>query len=548
LTTSQCVVTSTADQSVAACKASQDADTLTGGTGNDTFVFAANSATSGVAQVSGANLTDTITDFVSGTDKLSLAQATSFLGNYANLTSGLAATAGSGVGTNQAFYSLADNIVYVIASATGVLASTDTMVKLSNAPATISSADLNFGAVGGASIVLTAVSQSVTATSTTPAASTTFNDTITGTIANVQGATTLVGGTGTDSVILSDAGTFASPVVFNSIETLVLAAGTNTVTLQAGTTNSALKNITGGSGNDAITVTNIVAGGAISLGDGADSLAAMTTVIGQTAGATFDGGANGTGTVDTVTFAASTMIATSLDQFSNFESVDFGPLANSTAHVVTLPTTNALTTIAATFGTAANVLNITGTSAQIDALTSVTQAGAFAGGIILNVSNAASITFASTDTTASTATADGGINIVLGNFTNTLTVDSAKMTGVNTGTVTLDTITGGTGTDTINITGTNSTVATQVNFTTGFENYNFTGTGATTVTPVVGAMVTGTTNFNASTVIGTTTFTFDGSAGTAAKKIECYRWCFVYLFQRHNWWCWRRYIDRRIGI
>jgi Ca2+-binding RTX toxin-like protein len=224
----------------------QGADTLTGGTGNDTFTIALNSATVGVAQQSGATLMDTITDFTSGADKLNLTQATSFLGNYANLTSGLAATAGSGVGANQAFYSLADNIVYVIATA-GTLAATDTMVKLSNAPATLAAGDLNFGS-GGNTITLAAPASTVAAGTLTTNTST-YNDIINTTAANMVGSS-IDGGVGSgDTLNITDA---APALIFvlngagnsiNNIEVINLNLGsTGSVAIPTLTTQSLVVN------------------------------------------------------------------------------------------------------------------------------------------------------------------------------------------------------------------------------------------------------------------------------------------------------------------
>jgi Ca2+-binding RTX toxin-like protein len=229
----------------------QGADTLTGGAGNDTFTIGANSAVVGAAQTSGATLTDTITDFTSGTDKLNLAQAGSFLGNFANYTAGAAATSGSGVGANQAFYSVADSTVYVLATA-GTLAATDTMVKLSNAPATLAAGDLNFG-TGGNTIALTAAGSTVsvgTATTNT----TTYNDIITTTAAFLS-TSTIDGGVGsgdtltiTDAVaaptfVLSGTAATAPGAQINNIEIINLNLGsTGTVTIPTLTTGSLVVN------------------------------------------------------------------------------------------------------------------------------------------------------------------------------------------------------------------------------------------------------------------------------------------------------------------
>jgi len=482
----------------------QGADILTGGAGADTFVFGLNSATAGAAQVSGAVLTDIITDFVSGTDKLSLAQATSFNGVYSNLTSGLAAVvpAGSGGVAGQAFFSVADNSVYVVNATTGVLSQTDTVVKLDKVT-TITPADVSLGSVGGSVLALSALAQSITATSTTPGASTTFNDSISGTIANVAGATTLVGGLGTDSVTLTDGGTFAAPALFNSIETLVLSsAAANSITIVTGAANHALRNITGGTLNDTVDVTNLVAGGAVALGDGADSLTAMTVAIASAVGSTYNGGANGVGTVDTVTFAAAqTIAATTLDQFTAFEAVNFGQIGAASA--VTLPTTNSLTSIAV--DTTNFALTVTGTAAQLSALTSIT-----------NTNGTNTLNFTVSDTTAInlniTGWVVGGANdidvITLAGGADTLTTTAANLVAI-TGVVAA----AGAG-DTLVITTSNTTGTVLAKFA-QFENITAGGTAAQNLYDIgdVARLITGNAAAN---VIQPSA---DGVAISAAKTV-----------------------------
>ncbi len=348
-------------------------DTLSGGTGNDRFVFAAN-ATGAI--VSDGSATDVITDFESGRDVLAITnvttgQPTKFLGNFTNYA--LANTAAAADGTaGLAFFVTSENTLYVraVANTQGAL---DTVIRLDGVTS-LQDSDFLLGSAGGSSITLTATAQSVTATSTTPGATTTFNDTITGTIANVAGATTLVGGLGTDSVVLSDAGTFTAPAVFNSIETLVLANGVNTVAITAGTNNHSLRNITGGTATDTVTVTNLVAGGTVNLGDGSDELTAMTVAIATGTDSTFVGGGQPVGGGDTITFAAAqTITATTLDRFSGFEIVNFGAIGAASA--ITLPTTNGVSNNAINridVDTTAAALTVTGTAAQLSALRTIT--------------------------------------------------------------------------------------------------------------------------------------------------------------------------------
>jgi len=318
-----------------------------------------------------------VKDFTSGSDRLAITNVTSgqptkFLGNFSNYTVANAAATADGT-AGLAFFVTSENTLYVQATA-GTQGTLDTIIKLEGVT-TLAEADLLLGATGGASITLTATGQSVTATSTTPGATTTFNDSITGTIAFVAGVTTLVGGLGTDSVTLSDAGSFTAPAAFNSIETLVLANGVNTVGITAGTNNHSLKNITGGTAADTITVTNLVAGGTVNLGDGSDSLLAMTVAIATATGSTFVGGGQPVGGADTVTFAnGATIAATNLDKFSGFEAVNFGAIGAASA--ITLPTTasgasaNDINSITADTTNAA--ITVTGTAAQLSAVTSIT--------------------------------------------------------------------------------------------------------------------------------------------------------------------------------
>jgi len=186
----------------------QGADNLTGGAGVDTFSFALNSAVTGTAQISGAVLTDTITDFVTGTDKLNIAQVTSFLGNYSNLTTGLAGVAtaaAGGVAAGQAFFSIADNTLYVNSTNTAALAGTDTIIKFGTSVTGLTGTDFTtFGTQGaGVTIALTGTSQTVSNTAAVALQSTTGNDLINSTAAFLA-SSAIDGGLGVDTLTLSD--------------------------------------------------------------------------------------------------------------------------------------------------------------------------------------------------------------------------------------------------------------------------------------------------------------------------------------------------------
>jgi hypothetical protein len=130
-------------------------DTLTGGAGADTFVYAAN-ATGAV--VSSLAAPDVITDFVSGTDKLQIAQTNvAFLGNYKTVATAQAAALADGR-QNTSYFVTDDNQLYVVAGAgtVGVAVNTDTVVTLTGVTS-LAASDLQIGAQGtGNAITITA--------------------------------------------------------------------------------------------------------------------------------------------------------------------------------------------------------------------------------------------------------------------------------------------------------------------------------------------------------------------------------------------------------
>ena len=413
-------------------------DSLTGGAGVDTFVFTAPTA---LLVTSSTAAPDVITDFTSGTDKLST-PAVSFNGTFANYATGMASTVASGL-ANQAFFVSSENNLYVITTANTTTAATDLVVNLAGVTS-VAAADLNLGSVGGLTATLTVASSNITtavvspATAVSPGSTTGFSDSITSSIANLVG-TTLTGGSGTDTLTISDSGTITIPATVTQFETLVLpnsASITNTVALNAA---GAFTAITGGTGVDSIAVTNLVAGGAVSLGAGNDALTAMTAALAILTGTTYVGGSD----TDSVTFAATqTLVAGSLTNFSTFESVDFGAIGATS--VVTLPSTNSLTTLAVS--TAAAALTVTATAAQLSALTS-----------LVHTDGTQALNFTVSDTTAGSVNISSLVISGTGNNfdvltfagnNNTLTTTAANMAKI-AGTV----VAGGTG-DTLTFTDT----------------------------------------------------------------------------------------------
>lgn len=199
------------------------ADTLTGGAGNDTFVIGANGGTADTT-FSSSTVTDVITDFESGKDRLQLSQAVNaFVGNVANIQLGLAAMTGA----NQAFFVTSENTLYVVsgfANNAGVLANTDTIVKLTGVTS-LTAADLSVGSsTGGADLTLTAAGATATLTVTDKVRVTTdytanatlnttgVSDTVRATGTQLANATasTLSGGNGTDTLVITGGGTLTT--------------------------------------------------------------------------------------------------------------------------------------------------------------------------------------------------------------------------------------------------------------------------------------------------------------------------------------------------
>jgi S-layer protein len=254
-------------------------DSMTGGAGADTFVIGQNT---GTTSFSTSAASDTITDFVAGTDKLSMAQTpSSFLGNYANITTALAAQKANGV-ANAAVFVTGENNVYVLTNVDGTLNVLDTVVKLPGVTA-LTATDLNLGAqgtTGAATITLAAATVPVVNTTASNATGSTFttafDDTITSaaSTALVGAAAAINGGLGSDTLnatlatpgLLTDltAGG-AAGVALTSIENVTLTV----------TTSAAVVNLGANLPTDLKTLT-------LNGTDGKVGLTATTTAIGQT--------------------------------------------------------------------------------------------------------------------------------------------------------------------------------------------------------------------------------------------------------------------------
>lgn len=529
-------------------------DTITLGAGADTVIYTT------LAQSTDKS-TDTITDFVSGTDKLDLiglglTSGVQFVGVRSSfaLAQGALTTAIDGV---QAVFQADTNTLWLDLNSDGQLDQSDFRVILTG-NSTITAGDLSLGLTGN-SITLNALAANVGLASQVGATGVTTNDndTVTTTIANLNGAVALNAAAGTtDNLVLTDAGTVAIAATVTNFETLTLANGTNTVSTAAAST---IKNITGGTGADTVTATNFATGGAIALGTGADTLTAVTKAIVEATGASFDGGGTGIGTVaadiDTLTFANGIAAGTlDLTKASNFEVVNLGTVAGAvTVQGGATANTDGLGSGIATLNVdttnAAVVVNTT--AAKADAMTTIARTG---GGntFTINLTSAGTVNLVDTTVTnalfttlaANNTTFQVDTNAKAGAITANGAADVLNLTADLTagGNVTL----GGAGLETVNVsvaqtvntltfaatTGAVHNVSVAGAYTLGAAGtFNGTGTGNQTVTASNNATTatlaaTGTNTYNGGsaadtvTVSGTATATVNGNAGADALTVS----------------------------
>ena len=228
-------------------------DSLTGGAGVDTFVFGG-SITGAVVSTLAA--LDTITDFLAGTDKLSLSVTngvatantaiSAFLGNYATLTSANAAAVADGR-TGLAFFVTGDNTVYA-QSAAGTQGAMDTAIYLPGVTA-LTAADFGFGTQGtGNTLTLTAANANVSTTLNTNATlvTTQLDDAISTTAAFLVGST-IDGAGGNDTLTISTDPTSGGPAIdisarVSNVERISLTAGNTAATFTVPATSGLVVN------------------------------------------------------------------------------------------------------------------------------------------------------------------------------------------------------------------------------------------------------------------------------------------------------------------
>jgi len=229
------------------------ADTMTGGTGVDTYVFASNATTAATPVLtSTASAPDTITNFTTGTDKISITGTlapTKYVGTFNTLQAALAAQASSAQAGGASFIT-GESTLYVFQNTDGTLNVNDMVIKLPSVTV-FGEGDLFLGSNAGGSAI-TSASTSTTVlnvtltnapvgTSNSPVLNTTdLNDTVGANTTNIASAT-LTGGLGSDSITLVNSSTTAAAYTvslgslvtgFESI-TLPNAVGASTLTLAA---------------------------------------------------------------------------------------------------------------------------------------------------------------------------------------------------------------------------------------------------------------------------------------------------------------------------
>ena len=487
----------------------EGADTMTGGADADTFIVGGKNTS--LVSYSTALAPDVIKDFVSGTDKLTIAQTNAgFLGNYANLTLALADMTAN----DQSFYVTSENNLYVIATK-ATYAATDTVVKLEGL-ATLAENDLGFGSQGsGSKIAITegAASLSTTAKVNASAVTTGKDDTISITVAdatgNISGKSAITAGAGTDTlnitttaagltvlngvanndeinvsgvevinIAVSDAGAGAISIT-NTIPTDVTtltASGVNvglTATLTAAKQSVTVTNgllggqgsaitmgdfagtVTTGSADDTVTTVNAL--NVVSTGAGNDTIKIVAASDGAS-GAIINAGA---GTLDVIeiseNIAANTTYALSSDRITGVEKLTILEDAHGT---ITVNLLTGMTTLVTTDDGAAGTkaIIVTGTAAQLNGLTSTTFANTGAAQT-LTLSAAGAVDL--TDITFANAAG----------FAGSTGDDTLTITDANADSRILD---GGTGTDILNIS-TALTGTDHLDVVVNFETINLAG-------------------------------------------------------------------------
>ena len=457
-------------------------DSLTGGAGADTFVFAAPTA---LLVTSNQAAPDTITDFVTGTDKLQLAQSVSaFLNNFTTLSSAQAAVVADGR-ANLAFFVTGENTLYVTAATTGIPVATDTVIYMPTVTS-LASTDFGLGAQGtGNTISLSAASANVSTTvnvgSLATGLTTALDDGISTTAAFLIGSS-VDGGAGNDTLTVSTDPAAAVDLTtrIQNIERISLTAGNtaNTLTVPAtvgltvtNASTTAVSSIVLAANSQ--TVTSASAGlTTVAMGGGIGNTVTVTgaggvtaTAVGGAAGQVITNSGSGASTI-TPTGTAFTFTGGSGIDTLNLPNATYTATANGGAGTADVFAATGTAVLASgmtisnfevlALATAVTVTNVTLTPTQASAFTSVTQAD---GNDVITLSTAGTIT--------GLATAAGGVALayVFAPGVNTFTASTTAMNYLITGSTGIDTfnmgalmttddqIAGGDGVDVLVVTG-----------------------------------------------------------------------------------------------
>jgi hypothetical protein len=196
-----------------------------------------------------------ITDFVSGTDKLSIAQAISgFAGNFSSVASAQAAVNASAL-ANQAYFVTTDAQLYISTASTGIASGTDTVVTLTGVTA-LTGADLGIGTQGAGSTITISAANAVlspTVSTNASAVTTVKDDAISFALAASAVGSTIDGGAGVDTVTITPtiAGLNAS-TLYSNVEKVNFTVGNTCAFVLPLTANMGVENK---SASAALTVT-----------------------------------------------------------------------------------------------------------------------------------------------------------------------------------------------------------------------------------------------------------------------------------------------------
>jgi len=495
------------------------ADRLTGGTGADLFVFGQNLSN---AVVSSASAPDTVTDFVSGTDKLQISNnvsgtataPTAFLNNFATITAANTAAAADGR-ANLAFFVTGENNLYVQATA-GTTATTDTVINFAAGTVTgLTAADLQLGSQGtGNTITLAAT--------TVPAVSTTSSNATSSVLATIlddvitSAASTALVGTG--AAINAGLGN-------DTLNSTLASQGLVTSLTTAGASGVALTSV------ETVNFTVTASGGAVTLGslptdlrtvtvtgtDSSAALSATTTAIGQTVTVTNTTGTNAS-TITLGNFANQTVTLGTAGDTVNLAanlpgtSINTG-LGNDTINLsvgatfaAALPTTSTMVINGSTGTDTVAFSGTLGASENIDLSTYVTN------GVLAGIEGF-SVTATNTDNSTHAITLATGIT------TLTLVSDNSaeiyNVTGTAVQVEALTSVQDTTGTGQFNIIVSDAGTVSWAGATmTGIDAVNWSAANAVTMTAGTAAG----TFTQTSTGTAATTFTV-GSASTIAASV-----------------------------